>query len=54
MDTMKARLNTLGIVLAVIGLFFLVGAGFAYGQIQNGYGSLQSFSEAPPRRPRRS
>ena len=46
MDTMKSRLNKLGIVLAVIGLFFLVGAGVAYSQIQSGYGSLASFSEA--------
>jgi hypothetical protein len=46
MDTMKSRLNKLGIVLAVVGLFFLVGAGIAYSQVQAGYGSLQSFSEA--------
>jgi len=43
---MRARLQTLGIVLAVIGLFFVAGAGVAYSQIQAGYDSLQSFSEA--------
>jgi len=43
---MRARLQTLGIVLAVIGLFFVAGAGVAYSQIQDGYGSLQTFSEA--------
>ena len=43
---MRARLQTLGIVLAVIGLFFVAGAGVAYSQIQNGYESLQAFSEA--------
>ena len=43
---MRTRLQTLGIVLAVIGLFFVAGAGVAYSQIQDGYGSLQTFSEA--------
>ena len=43
---MRARLQTLGIVLAVIGLFFIAGAGIAYSQIQAGYDSLQAFSEA--------
>jgi hypothetical protein len=43
---MRARLQTLGIILAVIGLFFVAGAGIAYSQIQNGYDSLQAFSEA--------
>lgn len=42
---MRARLQTLGIVLAVIGLFFVAGGGFAYAQIQDGYDSLQKFSE---------
>jgi len=36
----------LGIVLAVVGLGFLVGSGVAYAKVQDGYGSLQSFSEA--------
>jgi hypothetical protein len=43
---MRARLQTLGYVLAVIGLFFVAGAGVAYSQIQNGYDSLQDFSAA--------
>ena len=43
---MRARLQTLGIVLAVIGLFFVAGAGIAYSQIDAGYDSLQAFSEA--------
>jgi len=43
---MTKRLQTLGIVLAVVGLGFLVGSGVAYAKVQDGYGSLQSFSEA--------
>ena len=43
---MRARLQTLGIVLAVIGLFFVAGGAYAYTQIDNGYDSLQAFSEA--------
>jgi hypothetical protein len=43
---MNKRLRTLGMVLAVIGLGFLVGSGVAYAKVQDGYGSLQSFSEA--------
>jgi hypothetical protein len=43
---MAKRLRTLGIVLSVIGLLFVVGGGVAYSQVQDGYGSLQSFSEA--------
>lgn len=43
---MAQRLRTLGIVLSVIGLLFVVGGGVAYTQVQDGYGSLQSFSEA--------
>ena len=43
---MRKRLQTLGIVLAVIGLGFLVGGGVAYAKVQQGYDSLQSFSEA--------
>ena len=41
---MTKRLQTLGIVLAVIGLGFLAGAGVAYAKVQQGYGSLQAFS----------
>lgn len=43
---MRTRLRTLGIVLAVIGLFFVAGGGYAYAEIQAGYDSLQTFSEA--------
>ena len=43
---MMKRLQTLGVVLAIVGLGFLVGAGVAYSKVQAGYGSLQSFSEA--------
>ena len=42
----RNRLQTVGIVLAVIGLIFLVAAGVAYAKVQDGYGSLQAFSEA--------
>ena len=42
---MARRLRTLGIVLAVIGLGFLVGGGVAYAKVQDGYDSLQAFSE---------
>jgi hypothetical protein len=40
------RLKKLGIVLAVIGLGFMVGGGVAFTMTQDGYGSLQAFSEA--------
>ena len=43
---MAKRLRTLGIVLVVIGLAFVVAGGVAYTQVQDGYGSLQAFSEA--------
>jgi hypothetical protein len=43
---MAKRLRTLGILLAVIGLGFLVGGGVAYAKVQDGYDSLQAFSEA--------
>ena len=43
---MTKRLQTLGIVLAVIGLGFLVGSGVAYAKVQEGYGSLRAFSAA--------
>ena len=41
---MTKRLQTLGAVLALIGLGFLVGAGIAYAKVQDGYDSLQSVS----------
>ncbi len=40
------RLRTLGIVLSVIGLVFVVVGGVAYATVQDGYDSLQAFSEA--------
>jgi hypothetical protein len=43
---MNARLKMLGYVLVVIGLGFVVAAGVGYSQTQNGYNSLQKFSES--------
>jgi hypothetical protein len=43
---MTKRLQTLGAVLALIGLGFLVGAGIAYAKVADGKDSLQSFSAA--------
>ena len=43
---MSNRLRKLGIVVAVIGVAFLFGGGYAYMQVQDGYTALQSFSEA--------
>ena len=43
---MAKRLRTLGIVLSVVGAIFVISGGVAYTQVQDGYGSLQSFSEA--------
>ena len=43
---MKKRLIVLGLVLAVVGLGFLVAGGVAYAKTQDGYQSLQAFSEA--------
>lgn len=43
---MAQRLKTLGIVLMVFGLVFVVAAGVAFVKVQAGYGSLQAFSEA--------
>lgn len=43
---MTKRLRVLGVLLAVIGLGFLVGSGVAYAKVQDGYGSLQAFSQA--------
>jgi len=42
----QKRLQTVGIVLGVIGLMFLIAAGVAYAKVQDGYTSLQTFSEA--------
>ncbi len=43
---MKDRLKKLGYVLIVVGLGFVVAGGVGYAQTQNGYKSLQKFSEA--------
>lgn len=43
---MARRLRTLGVVLAAFGLIALAAAGVAYFKVQEGYGSLQAFSEA--------
>ena len=41
---MRTRITTLGTVLAVFGLLFMIGGGIAYAQVQDGYDSLQAFS----------
>jgi hypothetical protein len=43
---MTGRFKILGYVLMVIGVGFLAGGGIAYTMTQDGYDSLQSFSEA--------
>ncbi len=43
---MSNRLTKLGAVVAVAGLGFLAAGGVAYSKVQEGYGSLQAFSEA--------
>ena len=43
---MRKRLSLLGYILAVIGIGFLVAGTVAYTRVQDGYGSLQAFSEA--------
>ena len=43
---MWKRLTTLGYVLAIIGLIFTIAGGVAYAKVQDGYASLQAFSEA--------
>ncbi len=43
---MKKRITTLGIILTVVGLGFLTAGGVAYVRTQDGYDSLQAFSEA--------
>ena len=42
---MRGRLTILGYALLVIGLIFGVAGAIAYTQVQNGYDSLQAFSE---------
>jgi hypothetical protein len=43
---MAKRLRTLGIVVAVIGLIFVVAGAVAFTRVQDGYDSMQAFSEA--------
>lgn len=43
---LKKPLGMLGAFLLIVGAGFFVGAGVAYSKVQDGYGSLQSFSEA--------
>ena len=43
---MKKRLVKLGYLLAIIGSAFVVAGGVAYTKVQDGYDSLQAFSEA--------
>ncbi len=43
---MLKRLALLGYALAIVGLIFMVAGGVAYTRVQDGYGSLESFSEA--------
>ena len=42
---MKKRLGILGLVLIVAGFAFVIAGGVAYAKVQNGYDSLQAFSE---------
>jgi hypothetical protein len=42
----KKPLGLLGIFLSVVGIGFLAGSAVAYAKVQDGYESLQSFSEA--------
>jgi hypothetical protein len=42
----KKRLTILGAILVLIGAAFLVAGGVAYTKVQDGYDSLQAFSEA--------
>lgn len=43
---MRKRLRALGLALAVLGVGFVVGGGVAFAKVQDGYDSLQRFSEA--------
>ncbi len=43
---MAQRFRILGIILALVGLGFLVGGGVAYSKVQEGYGSLAALSAA--------
>lgn len=43
---MRKRLTILGYLLLVVGFLFVIAGGVAYTKVQDGYGSLQAFSEA--------
>ena len=43
---MRKRLRTLGLVLTIIGLGFVIAGGVAFAKTQDGYHSLQAFSQA--------
>jgi hypothetical protein len=43
---MKTRIRQLGIVMAILGLIFAIGGAYAFIQVQDGYSSLEAFSEA--------
>ena len=42
---MRKRLQLLGVFLIVVGFGYFIGAGVAYSKVQDGYGSLQAFSQ---------
>ncbi|HEX9856509.1 MAG TPA: hypothetical protein VGC47_14455 [Acidimicrobiia bacterium] len=42
---MSRRIRMLGIVLLIIGVVFVVAGGVAFAKVQDGYGTLQAFSE---------
>lgn len=43
---MAKRLQTVGIVVALLGFVFVIAGGIAFAKVQDGYGSLHAFSEA--------
>jgi len=43
---MADRLRKLGIVITILGMVFVIAGGVAFAKVQDGYGSLQSFSES--------
>ncbi|NNL46938.1 MAG: hypothetical protein HKO76_01045, partial [Acidimicrobiia bacterium] len=43
---MAKRLKTLGVVLTIVGMIFVIAGGVAFAKVQDGYGSLQAFSES--------
>ena len=42
---MKKRLGVVGMVLIIAGFAFVIAGGVAYAKVQDGYDSLQAFSE---------